>query len=146
MGKEVHTYSPDEVSVSFKTFRLYGFDDTNFIDAERKEDGFTMHVGVLGDVTRTANLDRTGTITLVLMAESSANDILQAIADLDEKFKNGIGSFQILDHRGNMEIHASKAWIRKRPKVERSKTSGKTTWIFDCADMEVNASGNLVDT
>lgn len=142
MGKEFNTYSPDAVSFSFKGYTIRGFQSGTFIDAERKEDGFQMHAGSQGDVTRTQNLDRTGSVTLTLMAQVSDNTILQAIADLDEQFGTGVGELQIMDHSGLMEVHAENAWIRKRPKDERAKESGATVWIFDCADLEIDVSGN----
>src|SRR5690242_2021423 len=141
---EFKNYAPDHVSFVFKGFPIMGFQDGTFIEAERKEDGFTMHVGALGDVTRVKNLNRTGHVTLTLMAQHPDNDTLQSIADDDEQNSTGVGTLQIMDHNGNMEVHASLAWIRKRPKIDRAKEAGPTTWTFDCADLELNSGGNVV--
>lgn len=137
-------YDPSRVSFSFSGLTITGYQSGTFIDVERKADGFEMHVGSLGDVTRTRNLDRTGSVTLTLMAQSPENDLLQAIADEDEQFGTGFGALQILDHNGNMECHATRAWIRKRPKIERAKEAGSTVWVFDCAELEVDAGGNVI--
>jgi len=143
MSNEFNTYDPSRVSFVFKGIKLSAFQDGTFIDVERKADGFMMHVGSAGDVTRTRNLDRAGSYTLTLMAQSSDNDLLQAIADEDEQFGTGFGPCQVLDHNGNMECHSVIAWIRKRPKIERAKESGGTVWVLDCADLELNAGGNV---
>lgn len=141
---EFRNYSPDKVSFSFRGLTIEGFQSGTFIDAERKEDGWQMHAGALGDVVRTKNLDKTGTVTLTLMAQHSDNDLLQAIADEDEQFSTGFGPLQVMDHNGNTEVHAEIAWIRKRPKIERAKEAGPTVWVFDCAEIEINAGGNVI--
>lgn len=141
---DFHNYSPDRVSFTFMGLTINtGYQDNTFIDVERTADGFTDHVGSLGDVVRTANLDRTGKVTLTLQSQSPANDLLQAIADQDEQFRTGYGPLQIMDHNGNMECHATIAWIQKRPKIDRAKTSGSTVWVFRCADIEIDAGGNV---
>ncbi len=137
-------YSPSEVTFSFNGTRIVGFMDGTFIDAEREEQGFTKHTGALGDVTRTRNLNRTGKVTLTLMAQSPSNDLLQAIATSDEQFGDGVGALMIKDLNSNMLCHASLAWIQKMPKVERAKESGSTVWVFECADLEINAGGGIV--
>lgn len=138
------TYSPDKVQVVFQGNMILGFASGTFIDAERHVDGFQMHVGSLGDVTRTRNLNRTGQITFTLMAQSPYNDLLQALADSDEQFGDSFGTLQILDQNGKAEVHCEKAWIRKRPKMERAQESGNTVWVLDAADIEIVVSGNVV--
>lgn len=144
------TYDPSAVQVSFGGYILGGFQSGTFIDAERAVDGFQMHVGSLGDVTRTRSLNRTGHVTFTLMAQSPYNDLLQTLADADETSGTGIGTLSILDNNsvgdiaGPAEVHASKAWIRKRPKWDRAQESGAVTWIIDAADLEINSSGNAV--
>jgi hypothetical protein len=137
-------YDPSQVKVAFKGTRIVGFQDGTFLDAEREEQGFTKHTGSFGDVTRTRNLNRTGKVTLTLMAQSPVNDLLQAIATSDEQFGDGVGTLHIRDLNGNMLCHASLAWIQKMPKVERGKEAGATVWVLECADLEINAGGNVV--
>ncbi len=139
---DYNEYAPDAVSFSFKGFDIKGFEDGTFIEVERSQPGFSKKVGSLGDVVRTASNDRTGKYTLTLQAQSAYNDILQAIADEDEKFRTGTGSINVQDHLGNMQCHSSIAWIEKRPKIDRAKEAGPTVWVFECADLEMNSGGN----
>lgn len=137
-------YDPSQVSFSFMGNNITGFMDGTFIEVERDEDGFTKHVGSLGDVTRTRNLNHAGKITLTLMAQSPSNDILNTIYAQDEQFGTNYGALQIIDHNGNMKVHVTYAWIMKAPKIERAKESGTTVWVFDCADVEIVAGGGVV--
>lgn len=140
----LRNYSPDNISFSFSGFNIVGFQDGTFIDIERKEDGFTMHTGALGDVTRTKNLNRTGKITLTLMAEAPSNDILAAIAASDETLADGVGVLQMTDVNSTVLVHADQAWVMKMPKIERAKESGAVVWIFECANLEIFAGGNVL--
>jgi hypothetical protein len=141
--KEFANYSSDNVTFTFRGVTVTAFFSGTFIEGERKEDGFTMHEGATGSVTRAANPGKTGTVTITVMAQSADNDALQAIADRDEQFRDGFGPLQCLDHSGGGELHASIAWIRKLPKWERAKEPGQTQWVFDCADLEIKAKGNV---
>lgn len=141
---DFESYNPGRVTFSFKGANIAGYQDGTFIDAERSADSFKKHVGSLGDVTRTVDLDKSGKVTLTLLAQSPSNDILQAFIDADEASPGaGIGSLQILDHSGFMECHADIAWIMKRPKIDRAKEAGSVVWVFECAAIEINASGNV---
>lgn len=136
-------YEPDEVSFSFANAIIRGFQEGTFIDAERDSDDWTDHAGALGDVTRVRNLDARGKITLTLMAQSPSNDLLNALYQSDKATGLGFGPIQILDHNGLMEVHASIAWIRKAPKIDRAKEAGSCVWVFACADIEIIARGNV---
>lgn len=141
---DFQTYSPAKVTFSFMGQDITGYQDGTFIDVERAEDSFTKHVGSRGDVTRTQNLNRSGKITLTLMAQSPANDLLQARLQLDEQFGTEFGPLYIKDLSGNMRCRATIAWIMKPPKVERAKESGPCVWVFECADLFINAGGNVL--
>ncbi len=137
-------YDPLQVSFSFMGARISGYCDDTFIEVEREEDAFTKHVGSLGDVTRVRNLNRSGSVTLTLMAEAPSNDILTALAIADEQFGEEFGPLLIMDHNGNMEVFSSTAWIKKMPKIERGKESGTVVWEFECADLEIIAGGQVI--
>ncbi len=141
---DFRNYDPSNVSFTFQGQTITGYQDGTFIDAEREESGFTKHVGSRGDVTRTRNLNRTGKVTLTLMAAAPSNDVLQSIADTDEQFGLGTGTLQIMDHNGTMEFHASIAWIMKQPKIDRAKETGATVWVFECADITLHNGGEIV--
>ena len=141
---EFRNYSPDEITFVYKGVQIKGFQDGTFIDVERSADTFKKHVGSLGDVARTRDLDRTGKVVLTLLAQSPSNDILQAFMDADEQFGNGYGTLQITDSNGNMEVHASIAWIVKPAKLDRAKEAGATVWTFETADMTLENGSQIL--
>ncbi|MGN6103658.1 MAG: phage structural protein [Kofleriaceae bacterium] len=138
------TYNPALVTISFKGINLTGIMDGTFLEAERDEDAFMKHVGAAGDVTRTRNLNKGGKVTVTLVATHPTNDLLAAILDADEQFGLGYGPLQIKDLSGNMKCRANEAWISKPPKIERAKESGSCVWVFDCAELEIFAGGNVI--
>lgn len=145
------TYNPRRVTLSFKGFNISAFMDSTFIEAERNEDSFTVHVGANGDVTRTASHNRTGKVTVTLVQASTDNDFLMLILAADELAAKagagtspGIGSLQIKDLSGTFRVNASQAWLTKPPKGERAKEAGSVQWIFECAEMEPFVGGNVI--
>jgi hypothetical protein len=140
------TYSPRRVTFSFKGLNISAFAEGTFIKVSRNEDGFTTQVGSNGDVTRTKNLNRTGKITITLVATSLDNDLLAAMYIADELVdaaSPGVGAIQVKDLSGNMRCRAPQAWIMKIPDVERAKESGNVEWVFECAELEVYPGGNF---
>lgn len=141
------TYNPRRVTFSFKGFNFSAFAEGTFIKVSRNEDGFTTQVGSNGDVTRTKNLNRTGKVTLTIVATSLENDILAALYVADENAvaaSPGVGALQIKDLSGNMRVRAAQAWVMKIPDVERAKESGNVEWVIECAELEVFPGGNVV--
>lgn len=143
MAIQVSNYSPDQVSVSFNGIIITGYNDGTFIDIEREENAYQKHVGSLGDVTRTRNLNRTGKCTLTLMMAAPSNDSLQAMYEQDRQFGTGIGAFLMKDLGGNTVCRAAYAWIMKSPKIERAKESGSCIWQFEMADLAIVAGSQL---
>lgn len=137
-------YDPSQVIFSFFGINVTGYMDGTFIEVERDEDAFTKHVGALGDVTRTRNLNRSGKVTLTLKSEAPSNDLLAALHAQDEQFGLNYGPLSIKDLNGNMRVSATYAWVQKAPKIERAKESGSVQWVFDCADVSIFAGGNII--
>lgn len=137
-------YDPEQVTVSFMDIDIRGYMDGTFIEVERDEEAFTKHVGALGDVTRTRNLNRSGKVTITLTQAAPSNDLLSSSHLDDEQFGLNYGPLKIQDHNGNMRVFATYAWISKAPKIERAKESGSVQWVFDCADLKIEAGGNVL--
>lgn len=143
MAIQFSNYSPDQVSVSFNGIIITGYNDGTFIDVEREENSFTKHVGSLGDVARSRNLNRSGKLTLTLMSAAPSNDLLQAVYEQDRQFGTGVGALLIKDLGGNMVCRAAYCWIMKAPKIERAKESSPCIWQFEMADLAIVAGSQL---
>jgi len=137
MSSEHTTYSPKKVSVKARNVYLEGWADGDFITAERTSERFSMKVGADGAVCRVENADESGTITFKVMASSSVNAQLQALAERDDKF-----AIFIKDNSGNDKCFAEKAWCRGIPKMSKAKDDGVNEWPFDCAKLEIKHGGN----
>lgn len=142
----LYNYSPDKFTVSFKGVNIVGFQDGTFIEIERDEEGFTKHIGALGDATRVRNLNRGGKVTITLIQAAPTNDRLSAIAASDEQFGDGVGALLIKDLNGTTRVSSPEAWIKKWPKVERGKESLSVVWEIDCAVLTMSNVGGNVTT
>ena len=139
----VRTYDPGEHACSFAGIQLTAFGPDTFITAERDEDAFAKHVGAGGEVARTRNRNRSGRVTVTLLASSPENDLLSAVALLDEQSAEGVGAVFIKDLVGTTMVHAPDAWLVKLPATERAKELGVVEWAIDCAELEIFIGGNF---
>jgi hypothetical protein len=143
MSVEFKNYDPKKVIVTFRGVLLRGFMDGTFVSAERTEDAYEMAVGAAGDVTRVRNRNRTGAITVTLMAESPSNDELSAVVTADELTGLGYGPFLVKDLNGTTLLVAAQSWVRKLPVVEYADTGSGREWVFDCAELVEHVGGAL---
>ena len=139
-----HNYDPGRVIVTFRGILIQGFADGTFVNAERTEDAFAKVVGASGDVTRVRSRDRSGEVTLTLQAASPTNDLLSAVAQIDESTGLGYGPLLIKDLNGNTLLLAEQAWIRKAPAVEFGTDASNREWVFDCAALDMTVGGAVV--
>jgi hypothetical protein len=137
-------YHIDKVILIWNNIPINGYAGDTFIEVERNEDGFTTYVGSLGDVCRTKNLNRTGKITVTLMATAPVNDVLALAAQADEDSGLEFGPILIKDLSGFLEVSGAEAWVSKRPKIERAKESGTIQWVFEVAEMLMHEGGNVI--
>jgi len=141
--EDFNNYDPENVTVSFRGVDIKGVAKGTFIKVEREVKTWTKKVGSTGSVTRSRSRDRTGKMTLTLMDGSPSNDLLMAMFLSDELRGDGVGAFQVRDFSGNMRCNCVNAWISEPPKIERAEESGNTVWEFECADLTINAGGNV---
>ncbi len=137
------TYDPGEHLLSFFGIPITAFGPDTFIDAARSEDGFKMTVGAGGEVARSRSRNKTGRVTITLMASSPENDALMQAAIADEATGTGIGPLFLRDRLGTGVLHAENAWIAKIPDMKRAKEVGVCEWAIDCAELEIFAGGNV---
>ena len=77
------TYSPADVAVIYGGAIISGFANGTFITVSRDEDAFMKSVGADGEVCRSRNANRSGSITLTLLQSSASNDVMSAFAAAD---------------------------------------------------------------
>jgi hypothetical protein len=138
---KIYTYSPEDVSVTVNGAVISGFSDGTCINAEREEDAFTKVVGSDGQVTRSKNPNKSGTIALTLKGSSASNDVLSALASLDEINGSGVAAVIVKDNSGR-SVCAGKGWIKKTPTVEFAKEVTDREWMIDIGKFTVFVGGN----
>lgn len=139
------TYRSIDVTVSFNGIPLSGFDEGEFILAERNEQAYTLKVGSGGEAARAASGNKSGTITVTLMATSKTNAALTAIAVLDEQTGDGVGMFSMVDLSGQDVVKADEAWIQKRPAAGKSNEVGSRVWVFETGNLDILVAGNAAE-
>lgn len=136
------TYDPKQVIAIWGAVIFTGLvDDGDAIAIEYDEDHVTKKVGLDGEVARAMSANRTGKITVRLMATSMVNDALSAAAVLDQTDRSAVFPFTIKDLSGLTLVFTSSAWIMKTPGPSYGKEIGTREWVFDCAQMDSFVGG-----
>lgn len=137
----LRTYDPKLVLVSFGAVQITGFADGTFVTVERDEDAFTKLVGAGGDVVRSRNRNRSGSITVTLIHGAPENDLLAAIAAEDELAGTGVRAAMVKEANGTTLCAGQSAWIRKSANAEYAKEAGSREWVFDVAELDMLVGG-----
>ena len=138
----VRTYDPANVIVSIGGTPMSGYADGTFINVSRDENAFTKVTGADGEVGRSKSNNRSGSLTLTLMQTSMSNDILSAIALLDEVSNAGVVPVLVKEIGTDTILMAGEGWIQKMPSYEASKEIGNREWILDLATLGMFEGGN----
>ncbi len=136
------TYDANEVSVIVGSRVILGFIQGDAVTVVRESDSFSDNVGLDGEVTRSANKDKRGTITLTLQQSSNDNDFLSALSQTDELSGLGVVPVLIRDANGTSLYESAEAWIMKPADGSKSQESGERAWIVRCAKLAMFSGGN----
>lgn len=136
------TYNGKKVAVIWGAIIFQGLaQDGDAISVTFDEDHVTKAVGMDGEVARAMNANRTGKITVRLMATSLTNQLLSAAKELDAASGTAYYPLTVKDASG-LDIHfAKEAWILKTPDSSYSKEIGIREWVFDCGQLISNPGG-----
>lgn len=138
----IKTYAPDKVSVVFGGAIMSGYAEDSFVKVEVATEAFTKHVGADGEVSRTRNTDKSGTITLKLKQTSDSNDVLSAFYNADITTLQGYLPVIVKDNVGRTLAAGSSSWIQKLPEAEFGKEIGDREWVIEVADLQYFVGGN----
>lgn len=132
-------YSPKNVIVIFKGITLTEFDEDDFVETKRNEDGISLTVGADGAAVFNENMNFSGMVTIKLLNSSPSNPLLSALVKARERFPGtqpDKGELMIKDLGGTMLVHSAEARILKTPDLKRGKTIGALQWEFVCAKLD----------
>lgn len=140
----MRNYDPTKVNLVVAGNLIQEFAPDTFISAKRDEDAYSKQVGAKGETTRTRNANKGGSIEITLMQQSPSNDVLSALAVLDELSGTGVGEAQVTDATTTATLaHAQNAWVKKIADLDRAKEAGTVSWIIDCDNLELFVGGGI---
>ena len=122
---------------------VIGVGGENVLTVKRSEDSYTKQVGVLGEVTRSKQYNKTGEIVFKLMQASPLNNVFSGLRMLDDMSNAGVVPIVLKDFNSLTIITCPEAWIRKNPDYELGKDSKEVEWTFDASDLEEFFGGSI---
>lgn len=132
------TYDPSEVSVAVGVSLLTGW---NLIRITREEDGVLFSVGTSGEVSRSINHNKLGTITLIYPQTALENQSLSLL-----EVSKATLSVTVIDKSGTTVAIMEFGTIVKPPDSELGKEAGTREWMLR-GDLPVfNVGGNNLET
>lgn len=137
----MHNYDPGQHFINFANIRITGFADGTYLTVERMTEAYTSVSGASGEVARIRSRDKRGSIKFSLMATSSDNDRLSAVAAKDELDGTGVGVLSMTDGNGTTVVTGSNTWIKKYPSLELSKDMPNRDWELECENLEILVGG-----
>ena len=134
MGNEVKTYDPSQVSIIVGGTIIKSW---NKVAVAKDEDDWSFSAGTSGEVTRTKNLNRLGTITITLPQTSKDNASLSAFSISDSLL-----SCIVKDASGASLHVMPEGTVVKPANSEYAKESGEREWAVKGSLVEMTVGGN----
>lgn len=129
MAQNLGVYSPGNVNVIVNNRTIGGLADGEFVRTERNTpEEFRTKAGAKGDFVFEENLDKTGSLIIVLNQNSPDNTFLQSLLDGKSVFSAAIVS------RNNYkeEAKASFCMIGTRPRSTMGQETVNKEWTIIC--------------
>ncbi|GHU34494.1 hypothetical protein FACS1894172_14840 [Spirochaetia bacterium] len=146
MEREVTTYDPKKVIITFDGTALSGYTDGTFVSIEPNGEGFTKSVGADGEVVRAISNDNTHTVTVTLQQSSLSNSFLSAKKNADKKDGAGMKPLEITDKNGNSLFSWAQAWVSSDPSWEFAKENSERQWVFQTGQASTQDEGESTFT
>jgi len=129
----METYDPKDVSVVVDGLVAHGFADGTFVSATKEEDSYETYVGAQGEVTRSRNANKIGTITLTLKSTSAFNSELLRLSKKKDTFPA-----RVIDRNtGGVRAGGSRAWVQKPADYEAGDEVQEREWNIVVADFNM---------
>lgn len=136
-------YSPADIVITTFNHRVQGYAKGSFVKVARNTESFKLDIGSLGDATRVQMLDKSGTVTITLQAESPTNDFFSARMALDERLGRATGDFMMKNLNGATLHHDDQAFLQKPADDERGDDAGTVEWTIICPNLDMFLGGAL---
>ena len=131
----VNTYDPGSVSVIWGAIPVVGFASGAMVTVEWNQPQANLHMGTKGEASRAVVRDKSGRITIRTSATSSANDLLDIQAALDELTGAGALPVAVIDASGTSLYFGDAAWLSQRPTREFGDSVAELEWVLEVAQL-----------
>src|SRR4051812_3651152 len=125
-----HTYDPSQLVLNIASQLITGFKS---VKISRDEKTWSYKTSTDGKQIRIKNLNRQGTIEVVVQQDSIANDILSALVVVDDLTNAGQGPCAFADGNGTTVAAATNACVEAPAEVTYDKEDQDRTWVIKCA-------------
>jgi len=130
------TYDPKKVILSIGGVQMQGFAEGTFITLERNSDAFTENSGSTGEETRTKSNNKFSTLTTTFVQTSPSNDVLSALAKLDELEGKGVVPVILKEIGGTTNAFSGAGYIKKKAAITYGKEISNREWRLTLSDSE----------
>lgn len=141
MAPKTRQHDPINIVFTFGGVPASGYLEGTFVECERYADAMSMNIGSDGEGTRIKSQNKSGYIKLSLKQDSPFNDYLTNLANQDEDTSDAVKSALLTDKQGSTIGKASKAWIKRKPKVVFSNGVEGREWTFDTVNLVLDVGG-----
>ena len=135
MGDFLGSYDPKEVTVNFGGFNLSGYAPGTFVVVARADNEiWKSQAGAGGEVARTKNNNKIGTVTLTLKQTSPSRTQLDLL-------KNSPAPLPLLVRNNSDKkfiAEAAEAWIKTDPDNEFGDEESAVEYVIECADLNMS--------
>lgn len=133
------TQDPRRVSVVIAGYKITGFASDDSFNAAYDAPRFSKIVGVLGLGAFAKSHDKSGTVTLTLMANSTDNDVLNTLQKADELASGGVlYPLAALDGNGRSLVAGN---VRITTPPTFSNTAQTKTWVMQSTKLIISHGG-----
>jgi hypothetical protein len=137
---DVRTYDPRALVCRLWGTTLNGWGEDDAIKLDPGSDESTTKISCDGlQVTRHRIVDPTMTLTVTLNPNSPARKRIDAVIELGRASANGadVGAFYMRDLMSGEEVTAPKAYVEKRPTIEKGKELKAYVYVFRLVDVQL---------
>lgn len=135
-------YDPKKVSFTWGTVQAVQYGEDSMIKASLNEDEFSYQPSATGGGARSYNQNRSGRFEVTLKVSSPTNDGWMIQHSIDRATGAGALQASCKDvYTGQMVAAGQNVWCVKVPDIERGKTVGDVTWVFETDLMDLRQGG-----
>jgi hypothetical protein len=130
------TFDPGKFALNISGVLISGFEDGTFVEVARASAIAATKVSADGkEVGRVQLRNKSGTLTLTLLATADANAFLDGLRQMQEA--GTLNHFPVgIDDSTNTEIFSANGWIQDIPSYSYGTEVGSRQWVLGLASID----------